>query len=205
MSERAVHCSEVEPRLEAWADGLMEAAEAESLARHLAGCSSCEAQARLAARIRDELAALPQFEPPADLSRRLRELPRSESQRKSVTWLPRLAAALLVALGLSTWFATVRGPETDASSTPEVVATGPRTAAPSAELLAAERDMRQALAIVARLSQRAGDDVRRELDPSELVGPALRRLDRSLGFGRTGAIPNSTQPNRTQPNSTKES
>ena len=58
-------CADVLDRLDAFLDGDLDRAEAIAVEAHLAGCSACQAEHRLAEEVLIELRALPEFEVPA--------------------------------------------------------------------------------------------------------------------------------------------
>ena len=173
-------CAEVEAQLEAYLAGELAPAVESRLATHLMACRRCAAEVALGERVAFELSALPAFDAPPELITRLkraaRETPRGREARRlpAVAALRRrrrlvplaLAAALMAALGLGWWQRArpVAPPVGPAQTSPPTVA----------EIAAAEQEARYALALVARLGRRAGEEIRQEVLIERIAVPLVR-------------------------------
>ena len=164
-----VTCELVAHHLEGYLAGELGPGDESRLARHLTGCAACAAEAGLAQRVAVELASLPAFDAPPDLIARIKASARREpapvvslAARRPRRFLrsAALAAALLAALGLGWWQVQ-------------------RPASPSeAEIAAAEQEARYALALIARVSRKAGAEVHREVLVERVAVPVLKSMGR---------------------------
>lgn len=170
----AMRCAETEEALAAYVRDELDAAAESRLARHLTQCASCAATAALAERVEVELAALPAFDAPPVLIDRIKAAARADRERPATfprqpgagrAATRRLAAAAVLAAGLAVgWWQFDRPPR------------------PSrAEVAAAEREARYALALVARLGRRATEEVRDEVLVERVAAPVLRTMNRQFG------------------------
>jgi anti-sigma factor RsiW len=85
------------PRVTAYVDGALSAANRADFEAHLAGCPACREQEAFERGLRERLRALPAPEPPSGFEDRVRRRLRRRSFPVAVRWLP-LAAAVLLAL-----------------------------------------------------------------------------------------------------------
>ena len=101
-------CAEVLERLETWIDGDLEGAEAAAVEEHLADCTACQDEHRVAEQIRAELRALPELDVPARVLRAVDRHTRARALDKLATVLasavrrplPVAAAAAAVVLAI---------------------------------------------------------------------------------------------------------
>ncbi|HSS49280.1 MAG TPA: zf-HC2 domain-containing protein [Thermoanaerobaculia bacterium] len=167
-------CYDALDLVEPYVDGDLEPAEAERLRSHLESCLSCAAELALAQRIQRELRALPQLDCPPEIVERVRRegaqvLPFRSPARPRGTGLPfRLAAAAaLLALALGGGALFVRSQQQQRQR--------------AAEVAQATAEARYALALLGKVSRRAGLDVRDEVLARRVVLPAARSVSESLG------------------------
>lgn len=173
MRHEQLSCGEVEERLEALVDGELGPA-ADDVEVHLADCGDCSRAFDLALRVKSELKELPTFDLPAVTIARIKA--RSEADVDAAArgrsfgrraWLAAAASLVLVAAAMS-WVVSER------LSRP-----GP------AEIARAELETRYALAQVARLSRKAGEELRDEVIAGRVADSVRRGLGRSVSSMRS--------------------
>ncbi|HTQ79313.1 MAG TPA: anti-sigma factor [Thermoanaerobaculia bacterium] len=175
MSPQPEICTAIQALLEPYVDGELSPEESLKVREHTAHCPACAAELRLCTDILEELRGLPELDaPPAVLARVRQEaqavvpFPITTRERK---WRRPLALAAMLALALlgSLLVENLRGVrgQNEPHPTPEQVAQ-------------ATEQARYALAYVARVSRRAGLELKDEVLPQYLVAPAARTLSRSL-------------------------
>jgi len=164
-------CLNVGGRLEAYLDGELPPAEQAEVAAHLASCPECRADLAFAQRIADTLHSLPPERCPDRVIERVYERvapPRStfRDRWRVPTWRPVLVGSLAALLLAVTALIGQKQP-----------------AAPGyadADIRAAEREARWALAYIGLLGERTGKTVKSSVIDKRIIIPVVRTLERSL-------------------------
>lgn len=164
-------CLNVGEKIESYLNGELTAVEQAEIAAHLASCPECRADLAFAQRIADTLHSLPQERCPDRVIERVYERvvpPRStfRDRWRVPTWRPVLigsCAALLLAV-------------TALIGQKEM--TTPRYA--EADIRAAEREARWALAYIGLLGERTGKTVKSSVIDERIILPVVRTLEKSL-------------------------
>lgn len=183
-----ITCEAAADLIEPFLDGDLGPSEAARLEAHLGRCADCAAELELATTLRRGLRSLPELDcPPAVLERARRAageapvVPLRRPARRAPGWLAVAAALVLAALGALAVGRGLRGPTAEEPS-PEQVAQ-------------ATAEARYALALVGRVSRRAGLALRDDVLAPHVAGATAGALDRSLalaglaGRGETAAGP----------------
>ena len=181
-------CHDVLDLLEPYVDGDLEPAAAGRLRSHLEGCPACAAELVLTRRIQRELRALPQLDCPPEIVERARRqgaevVPfRPRRAALPLRTLRVIAAAALLALVLGGGALFIRSQQQRRA----------------AEVAQATAEARYALALLGKVSRRAGLDVRDEVLARRVVLPAARSVSRSLSLSGVsqGAAPEPPVPAR---------
>lgn len=176
MTSDALSCAEARTRIEAYVAGEMATTLEDRMAKHLMACPGCAADAGLAQRVAAELSALPAFDAPPQLISRIKAAARDETPESAplagrrlqwALWPAALAATLVAALAVGWW----PGGGSPAGPT-------------SAQIVQAEREARQALALVARIGRKARAELLDEVLIDRVAIPVLDGVGRSLnGIG----------------------
>jgi len=171
-------CSEVLDILEAYLDGDLEPNPVARIEAHLRDCPACAHEHREALRIRDELRALPELDPPprvmatalqaADRGRDTGPELQAAPPLSRRSWLG-LAAAAVLAVAIGTVAVRTRP--------------APETGVDPAAVARATDQARYALALVADAGRRATVDVRERVAGQRIVSPAVTSLNRALILG----------------------
>jgi anti-sigma factor (TIGR02949 family) len=205
-------CAEVLDRLEEYVDDELDAATRAAVRAHLAVCPACSDEADLAQRVQGELRALGELDAPGSVLGSIRSSvaaePGAPVRRR---WLlparPWLAAAAAVLVGIALGLALAPGLRPSAPAQVAETTGGPEptgTAAPgpdvptAAEVAEARSQARLALAMVATVGRRAGEELQRDVVVRQLLRPAVESLERwrdpidpagSRTSGRPGQAP----------------
>jgi anti-sigma factor RsiW len=179
-------CAAVRDRLDAMVAGELSAAEEARLATHLMRCADCAAELALADRVEEELHALPVLDAPPDLVARILAVPGGAGTPRAAwggralrPWPVALAALLAVAAGVGWWRVHVAPPVPAASVALQVPTQG--------EIAEATAEARLALAMVARVGNKARREVRDEILIERVAAPVLEHLGRA--FAERGPTP----------------
>jgi anti-sigma factor (TIGR02949 family) len=158
-------CSDVLARLEELIDGDLSRDESAAMRAHLAGCTGCAREARLAEAVQSELGALPEFDTPPEVLAAVRWTAGSEQPgRRPGRLRPVLAAAAAVLVAALVGLLWLQQPPSSPSlDDPEVA----RAAA----------ETRYALALVGAVGRRAGLE---DLFGERVLSPTVRSVARSL-------------------------
>ncbi len=179
---RSLDCEHILENLEAYVDGDLDRRSTAAFAAHLEGCSDCAAEWHLATDVRRELSTLPSFDtPPAVLrdvyqrvgEERFRTPPRNQRPVWTAIAWPAAAAAALAATLVSGGLFLSRQSAPVPEPAVEVAAADPEAVARATE------EARLAFAHVARVSRKAGFQVRDDLG-EHLVAASARSLTQAL-------------------------
>ena len=163
-------CNEALDLLEPYVDGDLAPAEAVRLRSHLESCPACAAELALAERIQRELRSLPQLDCPPEIVERVRrqgaevvpfrlsfDRRRTSLPIRTLRTLRVMAAAALLALSLGGGALFVRSQQQRQHAV---------------EVAQATEQARYALALLGRVSRRAGLDVRDEVLATNAIDAA---------------------------------
>lgn len=180
MTLETTDCDWTQEHLEPYLADALAGADEDRMAQHLTACRRCAAEVALAARVEFELGELPSFDLPAERIERIKRLARGEESVAAAPvvtladrrprrrlWPVALAASLLTAALIAGW--------------PTNAPPAPPTAA---EVAAAEREARYALALVAQIGRRAGSQLRDDVLVERVAAPVADGLGRSLNRAR---------------------